>query len=108
MNRLRLTLPVLAIIFLFSCNDTPNVQPVNAALNIYPNPVSTSATVSIHVPTNQSFLFRMFDTKGKIVYEQQNVGDQVYSIDMSTRPTGTYNIIFSTGSLSLTQKLIKL
>lgn len=69
------------------------------AINVYPNPVSNI----LYVGGNSANLVSIFDTSGKLVFEQENIN----SIPVNTYPNGMYIVKVRTATGSFTYKVIK-
>ena len=72
-----------------------NVPPANiSGINIFPNPVNTVSKISLSVDKDAAVMFRVFDMTGKLCKEipQQNAiaGENLYQLDASGLPSGTY------------------
>ena len=76
--------------------STEDITDLNVTqLSVYPNPADN--ITQLHIASKESLIAQMIinDMSGKNVYEQQiriNTGDNKYSIDTSTLPSGQYTI----------------
>ena len=60
------------------------------SLSVYPNPVSDQLTVELGSLQGTSVLVKIFDSQGKLVFDQNRTG--TFIIDVSTYNTGVYSI----------------
>jgi hypothetical protein len=79
-------------------------------LNIWPNPVRSSATVSFTMTMSGSVTLRLFDTKGSLVRQQQyaaSVGSNIIQLDNpGTLPNGIYILQWSDGLHPQQEKMV--
>ncbi len=81
----------------------------NTELKIYPNPVSSIATVELDLNTNREVVFYVFDLNGRMVQSQTtqlSKGNNTLRIDVSSLQPGVYFIQAIAGSDTRTQKFI--
>lgn len=73
---------------------------------LYPNPFHNTATLEFENPRNEKLNFRLFDAKGTLVQEVQNVGGSLLKIDRRGLAAGLYfyklynpNQLYTSGKL---------
>ncbi|MCP4439347.1 MAG: S8 family serine peptidase [Aureispira sp.] len=75
-------------------------------IKVYPNP--TTGLFTIELPQNiEKSTVRIFNTAGQIVYNQQNVKDQLIDVDLKQFVGGVYFVQIQTKDQLQTVKLIK-
>jgi len=86
----------------------------NASLSVYPNPFTSSTTVSYTLTQNQHTELTVRDISGKqiavLANENQNAGPHIYAIDAAHYhlPTGLYFVKLVTGNNEGAEKIIKI
>jgi hypothetical protein len=82
----------------------------NAMMSVYPNPVSTSATILYHLTTNANVRFDVYDLMGRNVASfnagKQIKGDHLFNLNATDLSNGTYVIHMTAGLDSSTLKLV--
>ena len=79
-------------------------------MNIFPNPVSTHATVSFEVEGNANVSYQVYDLTGRLV-KAENLGrmtDGQYEINVNTSDlsTGSYILRLTQGARSASVKFL--
>lgn len=81
-----------------------------STLNVYPNPVSTQATISYSLNETSSVLFRMYDMNGRLISTLDNgrqaKGTHTQLLDVSNMTKGVYVIQMIAGDVTRVAKLI--
>ena len=99
----------MGVLALSSCNDKPDVQPVNYQLSVYPNPAVQMAYISVRGQVDQAFTLQVFNTKGEVMLEKKgSQGQQNYPVNLHGKPVGNYQVILKSNNQVVKQKLIKL
>ena len=79
------------------------------SMDIYPNPASNTATVSLNLITAANVKMEVYNMAGQLVYsmpaESRNAGTSVSTIDLSKFASGEYLIRVSIGNEVLNKKL---
>jgi len=79
-------------------------------VSVYPNPVSSHATVSMDINTKTDVLVQIYDLSGRMVMNINggvfDIGNQELTIDCSNLETGTYILKVNAGKDSGSSKLI--
>ena len=101
---------VISFIALTGCNDKPEVQPNNPQiLSVYPNPAVHQANISIGGQVSQPYTLQVFNTKGKVILEEQgHQGQKSYAVNLDNEQVGNFQVVLKTGNVVVTQKFIKL
>jgi plastocyanin len=76
-----------------------------ANLEIFPNPVSTNATIKTSLPSGKENQIRIFDLTGKCLYQKDNVSSIQY-LDLSGFSSGIYFVAIKSDDVYLERKLI--
>lgn len=89
----------------------PNTPP-NASMVIYPNPVKSTATVAVSLPSPQKITLRLLGIDGKLLAVPYagyalNAGTQLLTIDLGGFSAACYLLQISTDSRQQTERLIK-
>lgn len=101
----------LLTILLFSagCNNPPDVQPTNNQISVYPNPTTDAFYIRITNPSNLPCTIQVFGTNGdSLLTDENNESEPAYSVDVSDKPKGTYEVIVKQGNVKTTQRIIKI
>lgn len=81
-----------------------------STLNVYPNPVSTQATISYSLNETSSVLFRMYDMNGRLISTLDNgrqaKGTHTQLLDVSSMTKGVYVIQMIAGDATRVAKLV--
>ncbi len=84
--------------------STDDIVDIDATqLSIYPNPADNITQLNISSKESLTALMIIYDMNGRNVYEEQiriNTGDNKYSINTSTLPSGQYNINVNSGDVN--------
>ncbi len=103
---------------IFSDNDrpitgiptTPGLNPAKAALKVFPNPATTSTTLSFQLSKSSDVEISVYSLQGKLVerykFENQAAGLRNIPIATSEFSKGVYLVKLSAGNLKLSSKLI--
>lgn len=76
---------------LCACNHKPSVDPIDASIGIYPNPVSNQLNVSILNDHGDVVKVWLLNAEGKVAFEEKSNNSYVsFSIDVSHLPKGNY------------------
>ena len=88
-----------------------NLTAPNEGLNIYPNPVLTSARLDYSLSQNSEVTIEIHDMSGKIISTllktTQPAGKYTVEVDGSELPTGVFYCRLKTGNQVITKKIIK-
>jgi len=76
----------------------------NEGLNIYPNPTSSSFTITF--PSTDNYLVKITDMVGTTVYSNSFENTQKQQINTDNLPSGTYTIQVAGSNNSFVQKLV--
>lgn len=76
----------------------------NIAVKLYPNPVQDNLIIDATLPLDSA---RIYDSAGKLVYENLSFDSANNQIDVSTFQSGIYFIRVTSGELSKTLKVMK-
>ncbi|MBP6810982.1 MAG: thiol protease/hemagglutinin PrtT [Saprospiraceae bacterium] len=89
------------------------VKPDDTAvdLDVYPNPFSTTTTITYELPTDQAVDIRIFNATGNLVaqlaqQEQQIAGQYTYSFEANGLPNGVYFLVMQAGDQKMIQRLM--
>ncbi|MFN8348527.1 MAG: T9SS type A sorting domain-containing protein [Spirosomataceae bacterium] len=97
---------LLATIIL-SCNDKPELSS-NSIIGIAPNPATRNVIVGVLDQSGQSYIIKIFDTKGKQMLEQKATGTYSILISLEDKPKGTYEVVLIIGEKSIYKKFVKI
>ena len=91
-------------------NVTVNTKPVEASVNVYPQPNDGHFTFSIEFPTDEIFDIEIFNMSGSKVYERRNIkltGGKLED-QMEIRPLthGFYSVVFRNGDHKVIRKIL--
>ena len=99
----------ISLMLVASCNDKPEIIPESNQIIVYPNPATDLFTISVHNPNSNPYVLQVFDTHGKIILDKhEGLAVQDYSVPISGMPKGYYHVVYSTGSSTITKKVVKL
>jgi hypothetical protein len=105
-----LPIPPQTVICSAVVSTTQEVLPVIHPLQIFPNPATDQATLTLDAPVASSGLLQLFDLSGKMVYSTQ-LGPtelaQPIALDLTRLPPGGYIARVVTGSRLYVGKLAK-
>ncbi|MEM6320199.1 MAG: GEVED domain-containing protein [Bacteroidota bacterium] len=91
--------------------ETVNVQD-NIAMQIYPNPISSNATIRLHLPKEQIVSLSVFSANGQLVQtilpQQQASGDTELVYQRTVERSGLYYFVLQTSTKTITKKVILL
>lgn len=86
------------------------VNPLEASMNIYPNPTSGNSTLTYALKDNADVQVKVIDFTGKTVMSlnqgRQNSGFHNLNIDLSSLPAGVYAYNITAGNYSATKSVI--
>ena len=88
---------------------TPQAEVEVASLKVFPNPVSSNATIEYSIEENAEIIISVFDINGKMILSEklsQTAGIHQYKLDCSTLPRGTYISSIHTGKAINTGKFV--
>jgi photosystem II stability/assembly factor-like uncharacterized protein len=92
-----------------SVNATPQIE---KGLSIYPNPASSSATISYSLSKRQSIKLEIIDQLGRTIRllrnESEDAGMKTISISTNDLPEGIYFILFTSIFGTFPQKVVKI
>lgn len=90
-----------------SLNQSKHDQ--DADFSAFPNPVTTSLTITLANPNNLTVRITMTDVKGTLVVDQASKAseDGTYMVNTEALPTGVYTLHVKFGSALRTAKIIK-
>lgn len=96
------------LLFLFACNDKPELLPRTNPLNVYPNPVIDVAYITFSNPDNSLYQLQVFDTSGDIIFEKkESVADAEYEVNLSDSRSGTYHVVLKKDDSVFIRKIVK-
>ncbi len=79
----------------------------NLTASVYPNPVTSNATISYSSSSNEKAILTLHDELGRIVTPAyRNVGSEQLNIDCATLSSGTYYYSLQTGEKMLRGKIV--
>ena len=100
-------------IYRIHLRDQVGVKPVTSeksSLSVYPNPVSTSATISYILPTHQSVKLELIDQLGRVIRvlrsESEDAGTKSVSFQTGDLPAGMYYLRLQEDTGMVLQKII--
>lgn len=80
------------------------------SLSCYPNPSNNSTKISLSIPQKSQIILKVFDILGREIATLANgvyeVGKYVVTFDASKLPSGTYFYNLTTGSNSISKKML--
>ncbi|MBC7947628.1 MAG: T9SS type A sorting domain-containing protein [Chitinophagaceae bacterium] len=88
----------------FNKNESPG------NFRIYPNPVTTSVSLSFYLPSESTVAISVTDLKGQVVFSDSHkilAGHASLNIDVNALPASTYIISLRTPTTILHQKMVK-
>jgi hypothetical protein len=90
----------------FVITDIPEIDA--AEIRVYPNPADQKISLEFdNLPTGEPMEVSIFDLQGRKVKSEKFVQDQqMFSVDSSDLPDGTYLLKMKTNTLERTQKII--
>jgi photosystem II stability/assembly factor-like uncharacterized protein len=81
----------------------------NFNLKVFPNPVNSIATVQYQLKESGKVVAELVDLNGKIVKtlfnENQNIGDQEFTFEISQLPSGNYFLRLNSGNKNTVEKI---
>ena len=80
-----------------------------SSIKVFPNPVSSTATIEYTLDKRSDIFIRVFDINGKVVVNEQlsrASGTHQYMVDCSSLPRGMYVVSINTGKSVQTSKFI--
>jgi hypothetical protein len=84
---------------------------LSSSVDVYPNPSADETHVEYFLNSGSDVQIEIYDLLGRNLFstreEDQLAGKHVVKLDMSTFPSGAYFVKVSTGSFSVTKKLVK-
>jgi hypothetical protein len=87
--------------------STPSdLQSLEEAVKIYPNPATEGINISIMEGLETDAVIEIYSLSGKQVYRNSFAGDVLW-IDLNGQPAGTYILKITTSKQSLSKKIIK-
>lgn len=96
------------LLFLFSCNDKPELLSGTNPLNVYPNPVIDIAHINFSNPDNSLYRLQVFDTSGDIIFEkEESASDAEYAVNLSDSRSGTYHVVLKKDDAVFIRKIVK-
>jgi hypothetical protein len=81
-------------------------DPFAEKIRIYPNPTKGIFNIIPAEGENISMNISVQDMNGKVILEKSCTGKKEYQVDLSSSPSGTYNIIVKSQNGSLVRKLV--
>jgi type IX secretion system substrate protein len=108
----------------WTLSGTMNTVPVNTvvkgAMNenseiknhllVWPNPVTQLANVIIHTSQSSLIKLRLYTATGALILIREgklSAGKNIFTVDMSNMPSGTYNLIIQFSGLTQIKQIIK-
>jgi hypothetical protein len=94
--------------------SNPNVSEIhneNIKLTIYPNPFTTSTTLSYNLDKPENIRFTVFNVQSQIVYtieENQEKGEQKFQWNADGLPAGMYYFMLQAGEMAGVGKMVKM
>lgn len=106
----KLTILIATCFYLLSCNVKPDVNPDGSQfLRISPNPVNERVTILVINQTSQSYTLQIFDTQGNKFFEQSiGQGQQQFTVSLTDKQKGNYQVILNTPTTVVREKFIKI
>jgi hypothetical protein len=100
----------LVPLFNGACNDKSDIDPTIQYLNIFPNPAVDGVYVDIQNESNNAtFSLKVFDPNAINIFDVEGkLNNQKFTIDLSNKPDGTYNVILQKEGSTYIQKFVKL
>ncbi len=93
-----------------SIEEIANYKLQNAKLEIHPNPIIQSMSISYYLPTKATVSLKIYDVSGRIVKtlinEEKTAGNYNVSFDAKKLATGIYFAKFKTGDCKITKKIL--
>lgn len=87
-------------------SDAMELLTSSSELVVFPNPVSSTLTLSVHVISSGKLT--MVDVLGKVLFSEKiNAGDKQIDISMENYPSGIYSIIYTSTEKTVSKKIIK-
>ncbi len=78
---------------------------VNSSLNVFPNPMSVSATIQMDDASKKIYTVRLMDASGKVVFDQL-ADDSSFTLERGSLPSGMYMMKIWTDDGISTQKMM--
>lgn len=78
-------------------------------LVVFPNPTSGEATMAFQLPAEQSFVFRIFDTSGRMIYSREDLGiagENYMPLQLDGLAPGVYLIDFQSENWKVQKRLV--
>lgn len=93
---------------LFNAQDALSLNEFNLEnlIKVYPNPVNNTLNIEL-TNINENVDYQIFNTLGQKMIEGNLNSNRINTLDMSQYETGIYFVKLSTGSQSMTTKLVK-
>ncbi|HAD14288.1 MAG TPA: hypothetical protein DCF33_17850, partial [Saprospirales bacterium] len=85
------------------------VSPGVFDLLVYPNPTSGEAIMAFQLPGEQQFSYRLFDSSGRMIYSQENMGiegENVVPLRLENLAPGIYMIDFQSDTWKVQKRLV--
>jgi len=83
--------------------------PTEAEVILSPNPTVSETTVAFKLPSEQSFRVQLFDLSGRLIYDQEAVGDSgdnLINLRLNGLAPGVYLLNFQTDGVKTQKKLV--
>lgn len=84
----------------------PSRPTSNFAMVVYPNPMTSQATVKFDNPKGEEFLIQVFDLSGRLLLSKPGIRTNTFEIERGTMSPGIYVVELRNGSIRQTAKLI--
>ncbi|MFT4642561.1 MAG: hypothetical protein ACI89R_000398 [Candidatus Azotimanducaceae bacterium] len=88
--------------------STDEFQGSDSAFKIFPNPTNGFATLNLEMDSTNDINVAIFDITGRLVqsFNNINVTNREYSIDLSNLPNGVYLVRLMTNRLMKTKRVV--
>ena len=88
-------------------NSNINSQIPEGDIGLFPNPSSSSITITFPPDENSEPLVEIFDEQGNLIYHIQNTSNKNLPIDVSQLANGLYLVRITDGDKVYTKKFIR-
>ena len=89
-------------------NDENNINNIN--VNLFPNPISNSLSMSFELKLSESLLFEIFDTKGCEITSKKEfllAGNHTKTINVDKLSSGVYLLKITGNKTFFAKKIVK-
>lgn len=85
--------------------STVSINENDIYVDIYPNP--SNGVFTINQTGNNDLTYTVYDLTGRVIFNTKKLNNNIETIDLTKKASGTYLIEFKTSNTSFTQRLIK-